>query len=407
MVDDLAGKSVGERIRILRERKGMSRETLAGLVGKSASWLKDVERGRVREPKLSALVHLALALDIKDVSQLTGQPLPVPVSSWRQIPHPAIPAIREAIHARPKKVQPESIDLDNLETRVFGAWSTWHHSPTPRADVGRVLPALITDCRTAVRSTEGNDRRRARRLVSLVYALCEQALAWSAEPELVWICADRGINEAQEADTPETIASAAWVLGNVRRAATDFDGSIELIDDAINLIRPYLETGSDDLRGLWGSLHLHQAITYARSGHEGEAWHYWDEANRTAERLGSGYVHPWTVFSEWNVAVHAVSIGADLAKGSTARRKAEQVDPARITSLERRSRLLIETARAYQLQRDWAGSLMFLRQAYQVSPEAVKYQPIARRIVTDAVDGKVPLVQREATEFAQLLGIMV
>ena len=106
-------------------------------------------------------------------------------------------------------------------------------------------------------------------------------------------------------------------------------------------------------------------------------------------------------------AVHAVSIGADLAKGSTARRKAEQVDPARITSLERRSRLLIETARAYQLQRDWAGSLMFLRQAYQVSPEAVKYQPIARRIVTDAVDGKVPLVQREATEFAQLLGIMV
>ncbi|MGD0608952.1 MAG: hypothetical protein ABSA53_35890 [Streptosporangiaceae bacterium] len=35
MLDDLAGKRTGERIQILRERKGLSRPVLAGLVGMS------------------------------------------------------------------------------------------------------------------------------------------------------------------------------------------------------------------------------------------------------------------------------------------------------------------------------------------------------------------------------------
>lgn len=48
MLDDLAGKRTGERIQILRERKGLSRPVLAGLVGMSASWLKGIEQGRRR-----------------------------------------------------------------------------------------------------------------------------------------------------------------------------------------------------------------------------------------------------------------------------------------------------------------------------------------------------------------------
>jgi transcriptional regulator with XRE-family HTH domain len=37
MLDDLAGKRTGERIQILRERRGLSRPVLAGLVGMSAA----------------------------------------------------------------------------------------------------------------------------------------------------------------------------------------------------------------------------------------------------------------------------------------------------------------------------------------------------------------------------------
>jgi transcriptional regulator with XRE-family HTH domain len=40
--------SPGRRIRFWRERRGMTREILGGLVGKSASWVKAVETDRSR-----------------------------------------------------------------------------------------------------------------------------------------------------------------------------------------------------------------------------------------------------------------------------------------------------------------------------------------------------------------------
>lgn len=43
----------GQRLKILRTRKGMTRAQLGGLVGdKTASWVRAVEEGRLRTPRL-------------------------------------------------------------------------------------------------------------------------------------------------------------------------------------------------------------------------------------------------------------------------------------------------------------------------------------------------------------------
>ncbi len=63
MLDDLEGRRTGERIQILRERKGLSRRVLAELVGMSESWLKGIERGTRLAPRLPKLVKLAEALN--------------------------------------------------------------------------------------------------------------------------------------------------------------------------------------------------------------------------------------------------------------------------------------------------------------------------------------------------------
>ncbi|MCA2230408.1 helix-turn-helix domain-containing protein [Nonomuraea aurantiaca] len=72
-------RTIGQRIQYLRERRGMTREVLAGLVGKSESWLKAVERGRRQQnPRLPILLQLAEALRVRDLSELTGdQSMPV------------------------------------------------------------------------------------------------------------------------------------------------------------------------------------------------------------------------------------------------------------------------------------------------------------------------------------------
>jgi transcriptional regulator with XRE-family HTH domain len=72
VLDDLAGKRTGERIQILRERRGLTRAVLAGLVGMSASWLKGIERGTRLPPRLPLLVKLAEALGQRDIAVLAG-----------------------------------------------------------------------------------------------------------------------------------------------------------------------------------------------------------------------------------------------------------------------------------------------------------------------------------------------
>src|SRR5881275_2170676 len=53
---------IGERIRIYRARRGLSQKELAGLVGRSESWLSQVERGVRSVDRFSVLVDIAQVL---------------------------------------------------------------------------------------------------------------------------------------------------------------------------------------------------------------------------------------------------------------------------------------------------------------------------------------------------------
>ncbi|MGH3778321.1 MAG: helix-turn-helix domain-containing protein [Pseudonocardiaceae bacterium] len=63
----------GERITVYRRRHGLSQDALAGLVGRSESWLSQVERGIRSVDRLSALLDMAKILHV-DVESLIGRP---------------------------------------------------------------------------------------------------------------------------------------------------------------------------------------------------------------------------------------------------------------------------------------------------------------------------------------------
>ncbi|MGH8897824.1 MAG: helix-turn-helix domain-containing protein [Egibacteraceae bacterium] len=64
-------ESVGERIAYWRRRRGISQKALAGLVGRSASWMTKVEGGDRIIDKLSVLLALSYALKV-DLGKLIG-----------------------------------------------------------------------------------------------------------------------------------------------------------------------------------------------------------------------------------------------------------------------------------------------------------------------------------------------
>ncbi|MFB6507204.1 MULTISPECIES: helix-turn-helix domain-containing protein [unclassified Streptomyces] len=65
-------ETIGERIELLRCRRGLSRQTLASVVGHSSEWLRQVERKGRQVDRLSTLLRLADVLQVKEVAAFMG-----------------------------------------------------------------------------------------------------------------------------------------------------------------------------------------------------------------------------------------------------------------------------------------------------------------------------------------------
>jgi len=269
------------------------------------------------------------------------------------------------------------------------------------------LPQLIRDGRHAARVLEGIPRREAYAALSGAYALSEQLLAWVADPALLWLAADRCMDAAMQADDPETLAGAAWVLGNVWRATGREDDALELVTDAANLLEPYLNGDSVNTRALWGACQLHVSITAARLGREGDALFRLDQANDMAGRLPKAFAHSWTIFGQANTDLTGVTVHVDLHKGGRALDRVSQVDPDSIPSLDRRARLWLETARAYAQKKDYTSTLHVMQRATSISAESMRSHPLARGIAGELVTSGGRLVASEARGLAKVLGLAV
>lgn len=404
--DELAGQPIGARIQAIRERQGKSRPVIANLVGRSAQWLKDVERGRRLPPRWDMLVSLADVLHV-DVTTLTGS-APIAADLQRREGHPVVADLREAIEAIPLQLPdaPEP-DVQALLQRAADAWHRWHTSHAPRTSAGALLPQIIRDGRHAIRVTGGKDRRTAYMALTSAYALAEQVLAWVADSALLWLAADRCMTSAQEADRPEPLAGAAWVLGNVWRATGREEDAYRLAIDASNLLEPHLADGPDDSRALWGSAQLHAAITAARMGEEGNALHALDRGEEMSRRLPEGFAHPWTLFGAANSKLTAVSVHVDMHKSGSALDRADAVDPESVPSVDRQARLWLEVSRSYHQKKDSFAALQTLQRATETSEESMRCHPLSRGIAGELATSGGRLVERDARNLATRLGLSV
>ncbi|MEU4810032.1 helix-turn-helix domain-containing protein [Nocardia fluminea] len=402
--DELAARAIGERIQTIRTRTGRTRAVIAGLVGRSEDWLRDVEKGRLQHPPgLEMLLRIGQALGVRDLTEITGEhELLVGIS--RRAGHPVVPAIREAIEGVDLTPVPSPIDTAELHARVERAWRLWHTSPTPRADAGAMLPDLIRDGRRALRTLDGPQRREAAAALSGAYALSEQVLAWVADAPLLWLAADRCMSAAEIADDPVTLASASWVLGNVWRSTGREDDAYRLASDAVALLEPQLDDDAN-ARALWGACQLHGAITAARIGREGDALRGLDQAMGMARAMPAGSAHPWTLFGVANTEISAVSVQVELRKSGGALDAASLVDPDSVPSIDRRARLWLELARAYAQQRDWLGTLGALRTGTAVSEESMRAHPLARSLAAELVSHGGRITDRESRALAGRLGV--
>ncbi|MGA5606408.1 helix-turn-helix domain-containing protein [Streptomyces griseoincarnatus] len=402
--------SMGERIRALRESRGMSRAVLAHQCGRGPDWLKKIETGERELKSYALLMDLAVALSVTDLSVITGRDSDITATvPTGRLPHPGLPQIWDAVMGRPLVVAPPTTPPNpaQLQGRVDQSWELWHHSENNRTAVGALLPDLIRDAETAVRVLDGNERRAALVALSDVYRLVGQATAYIAPPELAWVVADRSLTAAQDADDPAAIAAAAWNMGNILRETAHPEEALRVVVDACDLIRPHLENSPDDWRGIYGALQLHAAVTHARDGAEGDAWRHWEKGNQVAKSLPVSYVHPSTVFGRANVDFHGVSVHTDLMKAQQALGLADQIDPEVMPSVERKARLWVEVARGHLQRGDRTAALMVMQIAYDTGRETVRFTPSARAVAADLWRKAPRALRPQAAVLAENVGVSV
>jgi hypothetical protein len=303
----------------------------------------------------------------------------LPVQAFTGAAHAALTAVQAALTDYRFPAHEAPVTVAHLRVRLDQAWVVRHSSPDHRTAVGALLPDLIRDAQRAVRATKGVERRAARRVLAGVYRLADFYVAYQPAPELVWLVADRAIAEAQEADDPYGIAGGAWALTHALRDAGRWEEAVSVALEGARHLEPWLtRTPDNDWRGMWGALQFEAGYTHARRGRHGDAWSYWERAHEMARRLGSEYRHIQTSFSTAVMNAHAVTLDVELRRSGDAVRTANGFNANEIPSLARRSRHLIEVARAHHQRHDPALTYAALRAAERTAPETIRFNGYAR-----------------------------
>ncbi|MFF7365803.1 helix-turn-helix domain-containing protein [Streptomyces sp. NPDC008125] len=395
----------GQRLQILRTRRGVTRDQLGGLMGRSASWVKGIETGRRGVPRLEVVLRLAEVLRVQTLSDLTGDQTPMPLFTGPG--HPRLPAVRAAIDAFPSGQGYAAPTAGHLSARLARAWAARHTSPHHRDTVGALLPALIRDAQAAVRQADtGSAWRAAQAVLAEVYALAQFFLSYQPDPALVWRVSERGMIAAQQSEDAHAIGVAAWLAAQAHRDRAHYDAAEHVVGEALRYLEPLLREGTEPVRAISGALQFEAAYTAARRGETGTAWRHWDEARQTARRLPGDYFHPVTSFGQAIMGAHAVTVAVELHAGGESVRQAAAADATTIPSRPRRARHRIEQARGYQLDGQPDVALATLAQAHEAAPETIRYNGYAKRIVLEETQAKSPDRRRRASALAVQLGLL-
>jgi transcriptional regulator with XRE-family HTH domain len=374
----------GQRIARARRRRGLSQAVLAGLVGRSESWLSQVERGKRGIDSHSVLVRLAHVLRV-DIEELTGsgdgdEP-------GRRV-HPAASPIEQAMmaygvpDAPAAREEPDrEVSLDYLRAKARSAYQAYQS--TRYDTTGRILPGLIRGVETAARSAGAADPAACGVRV-LVYDTTAALLNRVGEPFLAWAAADRARSAAEYAGDPLLAAVSAWRLSYMITGRKHPQEALGLAMAAAAALERETRTPSPEELSVYGALHL-AAATAAAACYDGATMEAaLARARGIADRTGETN-HLGTAFGPVNVAIHAISASLRLGDPRRATETGEALDAAAMPAglVGRRTQVNLDLARAYAMCRKDAAAVNLLLAAERLSPQLVRYDQVTRDVLTE------------------------
>jgi transcriptional regulator with XRE-family HTH domain len=369
--------SIGQRVAFYRRRRGLTQVALADLVGRTLSWVEKVENGRAPLDRISVVRDLARALDIS-----LHDLLPDDVADLQPGGHAqSVPALRDLVLSY-RAVNPRlalldrnvpAASSDELRTMADDVWTAFQDSRFGYVvmRLNQVLPIAY------VASQQRGTRLDANRCLALLYQAAATVLVKLGDLDLARLCADRGDIAAQDAGDRVTLTSLQRSIAHTLLSNGQYSEAVTLVRDGV------IEASNPtDPAGLsvTGTLMLVGATASARAGERAEATTFLRHADQLASQLGRDGNEIWTSFGPTNVAIHRVTVAAELGDVRQAIELGSALD---VTALprERRVRHQLEVARALSRGGRRDESLAALLSAEQGAPEQVRRHFLTHELV--------------------------
>jgi hypothetical protein len=242
------------------------------------------------------------------------------------------------------------------------------------------LPAVLAKARGGEKQA-WEDHRLAGVLTHLYNGASSLAKALGSL-ELAGIAADRAVRMASNTGDPLLNGAAAYRLANVLLSAGQLESARVVAVGAADQLRPVL-AATRSHTAMWGALLAAGAQAAAKGHAVAEARELLGASKVAADLLATDQSDLFSIFGPANWLIHAVNIAADLGDGADAVRRSEHIPAGRLPVFlaERRTFLLLGTARGYTLCGDLASATLMLRDAEQAAPEEVRHNPEARSLV--------------------------
>jgi transcriptional regulator with XRE-family HTH domain len=376
--------SVGNRIRLYRERRGKSRETLAGLAGVSPSWLKAVENGTRKADSLRMLLAIAEALDVEVWDLIPG---PRRLAPSAGAVSDGVARIERALVGNYGQRADDHVgvapDLGRLRQEVDAVWDL--RSACRFDTVGVRLAVLIPEVERAVGLlAHEHGHEDALRLRAETYWAAAYTLFRAGERgTMAWLAADRFVETARRIGDPLLIALGARCVSHVFTHAGRSQDALAVARAAIDRMEPTMREASVEGVCVWGSLHLAAALAAAHSDDRAACQGALREAEAAAARLPSPTPDVRHLgFMPANVAIHAVSAAVDLGDTGDALRLSGHVDLDSLPDRQkgRRAQLHLDVAEVYEQKRQEEAAVHRLSEAERLAPELVRYSPKVREM---------------------------
>ncbi len=373
--------SIGKRIATYRRRRGMSQAALAGLVGRSESWLSQVERGVRSVDRMSVLLDLSRLLHV-EVQALTGTP-------WQLAPNggqraEGIESVRTALNQYVGLLGGDETVPDLPELRRTASAAHSDYQAAKYSSVIREVPLLIENADAALRNAGSDDREAALSYVE-TYVVASKLLTKLGVGDLGAVTADRAAMAAGRADSPTAQGMAVYQVVTALLRSDQIAQAEQLAMRMAEQLRPTVRSDDPALVSVTGALWLIAAVISARQTEKWEAARRLDEASALADLLGHDANYAWTAFGPTNVAIHRVSVAAELGSPGDALRAAADVDLDALPDglLSRRAQVNLDLAWAQSQRRRDAEATLNLLAAEKAAPEAVAQNVVAREIMRE------------------------